>query len=246
MTEIRSCPKFYDYSGNLQVWKSCDKIRRRYVPDKVIYGLFRAQGQATLKINCTIWPKYELVREFLPVLDIFEFEEVAIRTEDATARITFPHYKSMESLCCHGNHSSKQIYSKTIYSQCSTPALLQINLIKTGLGDIHAWIVDGRTTKPCYTISSSGGKIKKFWFWMSKSRQRTLCLLCFILLLVWCWHIFLLTGYANWYFITKNSPSVTGRVSSAHFLCLILEIFATGRCLLNTYRWLLTKCNFMI
>ena len=45
--------------------------------------------------NNPTWPKFKLVRDFMPVLDTCKFKEVAIKTQDSMGRTTFPHYKSM-------------------------------------------------------------------------------------------------------------------------------------------------------
>ena len=47
---------------------------------------FAAQGQVTLK---RIIPPGQLVPDFMPVLNIYKFEEVGIKTEGAMAQITF-------------------------------------------------------------------------------------------------------------------------------------------------------------
>ena len=57
-----------------------------------------------------IWQKFELVRDFMPVLITCKFEEDLIKGGD----IVFSHYKLMGDFCCHGNQSFDPICPKTL------------------------------------------------------------------------------------------------------------------------------------
>ena len=52
----------------------------------------RKDGRTNLKLlspgamNCTMWLKFELVRDVIPVLDTCKFEEVAIKNKGAMPR----------------------------------------------------------------------------------------------------------------------------------------------------------------
>ena len=96
----------------------------RAISRKKVKGLFIAL-KGNFKTTCTIWLKFELVRNFMPVIDTCKFEG-AIKTEGATARTTFSPFKSVGPFSCHGNHSSEPICSKTICSQSPTPTMLSI------------------------------------------------------------------------------------------------------------------------
>ena len=39
--------------------------------------------------NNPTWPKFEMVRDFMPVLDICKFEQVVIKTQGSMTRTTF-------------------------------------------------------------------------------------------------------------------------------------------------------------
>ena len=51
--------------------------------------------------NNPTWPKFELVPDFMPILDICKFEQVVIKTQGFMIRTTFPHYKSINHSYCN-------------------------------------------------------------------------------------------------------------------------------------------------
>ena len=86
------------------------------------------------------WPKFELVRDFMPVLVTCKFEKDLIKTTEERWRHRFPHYKSMGDFCCHGNQSFYPICPKTLCSLSPTIMMLHIKFDQdwpTGLRDIQ-------------------------------------------------------------------------------------------------------------
>ena len=57
--------------------------------DKILFILVILQHSraSNSKINCTIWPKFELARDFMPVLKTCKFEALAITIERAVSQI---------------------------------------------------------------------------------------------------------------------------------------------------------------
>ena len=64
----------------------------------------RSRASNSVENNQT-WPKFELVRALMPVLDICKFEQVVIKTQGSMTRTTFSPLLFMGPFCCHGNHS---------------------------------------------------------------------------------------------------------------------------------------------
>ena len=70
------------------------------------YGKFFRCSRAPNSVwSGPIWPKLELIRDFMPVLVTCKFEKNLIKTTEKRWRHHFPHYKSMGTFCCHGNQS---------------------------------------------------------------------------------------------------------------------------------------------
>ena len=59
-----------------------------------------------------IWPKFELVWDFMHIFVSCKFDEDRIKTEGVSMQ-NFSHYKSVGAFCCHGkgNHSFDGICS---------------------------------------------------------------------------------------------------------------------------------------
>ena len=127
--------------------------------------IFRRSRAANSVVSGPIWPKFELVRDYMDVLVIYKYKKDRIKTTEKTWRHHFPHYKSMGVFCCYGNQSSDIICSKILCSLSLTPVMLHIKFDQdwpTGFIDIQVWkcgrrtttTTDGRTTDHWYTISS--------------------------------------------------------------------------------------------
>ena len=52
-----------------------------------------------------IWPKFELVQDFMPVLLLASLTKIRLKMKASAWRHRFHHYKSMGAFCCYGNHS---------------------------------------------------------------------------------------------------------------------------------------------
>ena len=109
-------------------------------PPLLVYGkIFHCSRASNSKENDPTWPKFELVRDFMPLLDTCKFEGVALKLK-ALPPGHFPHYKSMGPIYCHGNHSFEQTCSKSICSQSPTQTILHMKFDQdwpAGSGDIH-------------------------------------------------------------------------------------------------------------
>ena len=84
-----------------------------------------------------IWPKFKLVREFMPLLVTCRFEKDLI-TNNRERWTSFSPLKG--AFCCHGNHSFDPICPKTLCSLSPTIMMLHIKFDQdwpTGLRDIQ-------------------------------------------------------------------------------------------------------------
>ena len=66
--------------------------------------LFCRSRVSNSEVNDPTRPKLEIIRNFMPVLDTCKSEEVTISTGAIilTGQL-YPHYKSVEPICGHGN-----------------------------------------------------------------------------------------------------------------------------------------------
>ena len=134
---------------------------RHHFPIISLSENFRRSRAANSVVSGPIWPKFELVRDFMHVLITCKYKKDRIKTTEKRWRHRFPNYKSMGAFCCHGNQFFDPICPKTLSSP-PTPVMLHIKFDQdwpTGLGDKFCsklWTDDddGRTMEPCYTISS--------------------------------------------------------------------------------------------
>ena len=92
-----------------------------------VYGDFsRRSRAANSPVLGPIWPNFELVRDVMNVLVTCKYEEDLIKNEGARVFTTFPHYKPMGAIRCHGHQSSDSIWPKTECSLSPTPMKVQI------------------------------------------------------------------------------------------------------------------------
>ena len=63
-----------------------------------------AQGQLSV-VTDPIWPKFELVRDFMHALITCKYKKNQIKNNQEKVETSFSHYKSMGAFCCHGNQS---------------------------------------------------------------------------------------------------------------------------------------------
>ena len=85
-----------------------------------------SDAQWHLTLYGLIWPKSEYVRDFMPVLITCKFEKDLIKHSRENMETRFPHYKSMDAFCCHGNQSFDTICPKTLCSL--SPALMMLHI----------------------------------------------------------------------------------------------------------------------
>ena len=77
-------------------------------------------------ISGPIWPKIELVRDFMHVLVTNKYKKDRIKNNREKVETSFPHYKSMGAFCCHGNQSFDPTCPKTLRRLSLTPMMLHI------------------------------------------------------------------------------------------------------------------------
>ena len=110
-------------------------------------GIFLDIKAANSVVGGSIWPKFELVRDFMHVLVTRKYKKDRIKKKTKKKKktrkggdIIFPHYKSVGTFCCHGNQSFDPICPKTLCSLSPTPMMLHIQFDKdrpAGFRDIQ-------------------------------------------------------------------------------------------------------------
>ena len=121
---------------------------RHHFPIKSLWENFRRSRAANSIVSGQIWPKFELVRDFMHVLVTCKYKKDRIKNNGKKWRHRFPHYKSMGAFCCHGNQSFYPICPKTLCSLSPTPVMIHIKFYHdwpTGLSDIQVWKCGRRT-----------------------------------------------------------------------------------------------------
>ena len=102
------------------------KIYRSLSPNPLMKS-FRQSRAPYAVASGPIWPKFELVRDCMPVrVTSYKFEKDLIKNNSLEKmwRHRFPHYKSMCAFCYHGNQSCVPICTKTLHSLSPTPVIL--------------------------------------------------------------------------------------------------------------------------
>ena len=124
---------------------------RHHFPIISVWEIFRRSRAANTVVSGPIWPKFELVRDFMHVLVTRKYKKDRIKTTEKRWRHRFPHYKSMgAAFCCHGNQSFDLPHpSDAIHKIWSRLA----NWLQR-YSSFKVWTTDGRTTDHWYTISS--------------------------------------------------------------------------------------------
>ena len=127
---------------------------RHHFPIVSLWDFFRRSRTANSVVSGPIWPKFELVRDFMHVLVTCKYEKDRIKSNRERWRHHFPHYKSMGAFCCHGHQSFDPICLKTLCSLSPPPVMLHINFDHnwpTGLRDIQVqkcniFVIQGQVT----------------------------------------------------------------------------------------------------
>ena len=99
---------------------------RQHFPIISLWEIFRRSRAANSVVRCPIWPKCQLIRDFMHVLVTCKYKKDQIKNN----RHLFPHYKSMGAFCCHGNQSFDRVCSKTLCSLSSTQWLIKIGQLE--------------------------------------------------------------------------------------------------------------------
>ena len=69
-----------------------------------VYGKFFRCSRAPNSVGSgPIWPKFELVHDFMPVIFTCKFEKDLIKNNREKVETLLPQYKSIGTFCCHGN-----------------------------------------------------------------------------------------------------------------------------------------------
>ena len=105
-------------------------------------------------VSGPIWPKFELVRDFMHVLVICKYKKDRIKSNREKVETPFSHYKLMGAFCCHGHKSFDPICLKTLCSLSPTLVMLHIKFDQdwpTGLRDIQVrkckiFVIQGQVT----------------------------------------------------------------------------------------------------
>ena len=71
--------------------------------DSIFPFFFRRSVATNSVASGQIWPKLELVRDFMHVSLPASIKRIGSKTTEKRWRHRFPHYKSMGAFCCHGN-----------------------------------------------------------------------------------------------------------------------------------------------
>ena len=113
---------------------------RHHFPIISLWEIFLNSRAANSVVSGPIWPKLELIRDFMHVLVTCKYKKDRIKTTEKRWRHHFPHYKSMEAFCYHGNQSFDPICRKTLCNLSPTPVMLHIKFDPdwpTGFRDIQ-------------------------------------------------------------------------------------------------------------
>ena len=93
---------------------------RHHFPFVSLWEFFQTSRAANSVVNGPIWPKFELVRDFVHVLVTCKYKKGRIKNNQETVETSFPYYKSIGAFCCHGNQSFDPICSKSLCSLSPT------------------------------------------------------------------------------------------------------------------------------
>ena len=88
-----------------------EKMETSFFPIQSQWERSRANNSV---VKSWTWPKFEFLRDFMPVLITCKFDKDPIKKVTEKMRgHRFAHYMSMGAFCCHGNHSFDPICPKT-------------------------------------------------------------------------------------------------------------------------------------
>ena len=110
----------------------CSKMKelawRHHFPIISLWEIFKISRQLTPKSAVRYGQNSNsseiLCMSALPAI----IKRIGSKTTEKSWRHHFPHYKSVEAFCCHGNQSFDPIFTKTLCSLSPTPMMLHINI----------------------------------------------------------------------------------------------------------------------
>ena len=91
-------------------------------------NFFRRSRTANSVVSSPMWPKFELLRDFMHVLVTYKYKKKdrIKKKPRKVGDIVFPIISQMGDFCCHENQSFDPICPKTLGSFPPTPVLLHI------------------------------------------------------------------------------------------------------------------------
>ena len=116
------------------------KMNKLAFPILSRWDIFRRSRAINSVVSGPIWPKFELIRDFMHVLITSKYKKDRIKATEERWRHHFPHYKSMGAFYCHGHQSFDPICSKILRSLSPPPVMLHIKFdqyLLTGFRDIQ-------------------------------------------------------------------------------------------------------------
>ena len=121
---------------------------------KSMGNFFRRSRAANSIVSGPIWPKFELVPDFMHVLITCKYKKVSVEKQPRKGGHHLPHYKSMGAFCCHGCQGFDPICLKTLCSLSPPLMMLHIKFDQdwpTGLRDINfrmckIFVIQGQVT----------------------------------------------------------------------------------------------------
>ena len=105
-----------------------------------VWEIFYTSRAANSVVSGPIWPKFELVPDFMHVLVTCKYKKDRMKNNREKVETSFPNYKSMGIFCCHGNQSFDPICLKTLCNLSPTRMMLHIKFDQywpTGFRDIQ-------------------------------------------------------------------------------------------------------------
>ena len=149
---------------------------RHLFPIISLWEIFRSSRAANSVVSSSIWPKFELVQDFMHVLITKCIKRIGSKATEKRWRHRSPHYKSMAVFCRHG-HQFWSNLSQNILQPFPTPSDATYKIwprLETGLRDIQVWkckiSVIQRQVTPKWVIWSSP----------KSNSSELLCLSCLI------------------------------------------------------------------
>ena len=139
---------FHDISiKNEQAW-------RHHFPIISLWDFFRRSRAANSVVSGPIWPKFDLVQDFMHVLVTCKYKKIGSKATEKRWKHNFPHYKSMGTFYCHGHQSFDPICLKTFRSLSPPQVMLHVKFDQDwlpGLRDIQVrkceiFVIQGQVT----------------------------------------------------------------------------------------------------